>query len=427
MMPTSPPQRQLDASARNEIRRQLRHCAEAVGGEVTARERASRLGQTYTELDAHGRHEFLRLLALEFGPDPRAVEHAHVVYQSMLGTPLQWDAEAALRAALRSPRMRILTQFNALPQGVKFLVEMRADLLTFAHGDTCLAALDREMEARLTGWFDIGFLEMHRITWNSSAALLEKLIRYEAVHEIRSWNDLRHRLDRDRRCYAFFHPRMPEEPLIFVEVALTHRLAASVQTLIDENRPVSDAAQADTAIFYSISNTQAGLRGVHFGNFLLKRVIDALRAELPRLKTFATLSPLPGFRRWVQQTVQTGGGLVSAAERAQLDALPDPVGAPDLVPLRQLLSRLCARYLLDARHDGNPVDAVARFHLGNGARVERINAAADTSARGMASAYGYMVNYLYDTDQIERHIEDYARRAPVPASSQVSRLRGQAE
>lgn len=425
--PPAPALRRLDAPARNEIRRQLRDCAEAVGGEVSARERASRLGRTYAALDADGRHDFLRLLALEFGPDPRAVGHAHAIYQSMLGSHLQWDAEAALRAALRSPRMRILTQFNALPEGVKFLVDLRADLLAFAGGDPCLAALDREMEARLTGWFDVGFLELRRITWNSPAALLEKLIHYEAVHEIRSWNDLRHRLDPDRRCYAFFHPRMPDEPLIFVEVALTRRMADRVQALIDENRAVGDAALADTAIFYSISNTQKGLRGVHFGNFLLKRVIDALRADLPRLRTFATLSPLPGFRQWMRDQAYGTDRLLPARLRERLLALPEQPAPQDLRPFRSALDRLCAHYLLCARHDGQPLDAVARFHLGNGARVERINACADTSARGMARAFGWMVNYLYDLERLDDNVEAFARGAPVPAAARVARLLARAK
>ena len=252
----------------------LTECAEARGGEVSARTRAAALAQTYLKLDDGARHAFLHLISLEFGPAPARVAAAHEAYQRAAGTAGQWDAEAELRAALRSARIRILTQFNAIPQQ-----------------DPELAPLDRELESRLAAWFDVGFLELQRITWNSPAALLEKLIEYEAVHEIRSWTDLKNRLDSDRRLYAFFHPRMPLEPLIFVEVALTDRLADNVQALLDENAPVFDAGRADTAIFYSISNTQAGLRGVSFGNFLLKRVIDDLQRDFPKLRHFATLSP----------------------------------------------------------------------------------------------------------------------------------------
>ena len=231
--------RQLD-----DWRRLLAECAEAKGGEVSTRTRAAALAQTYLGLDDEGRHAFLRLISLEFGPAPARVAAAHEAYQRAAGTAGQWDAEAELRAALRSARIRILTQFNAIPQGVKFLVDLRADLLRYLEQDPELAPLDRELESRLAAWFDVGFLELQRITWNSPAALLEKLIEYEAVHEIRSWTDLKNRLDSDRRLYAFFHPRMPLEPLIFVEVALTDRLADNVQALLDEHAPVFDARRA---------------------------------------------------------------------------------------------------------------------------------------------------------------------------------------
>jgi len=209
--------------------------------------------------------------------------HLRSGFAEAIGSESQWTAESALRAALRSRRMRILTQFNALSRGVKFLVDLRADLLRLMKDDPSLRSLDRELEAQLTTWFDVGFLELQRISWRSPALLLEKLIKYEAVHEIRSWNDLKNRLDSDRRCYAFFHPCMPMEPLIFVEVALVTELAGNVQMLLDEKAPLVDSKRAKTAIFYSISNTQAGLRGVSFGNFLLKRVVDDLKRNDPNL------------------------------------------------------------------------------------------------------------------------------------------------
>jgi malonyl-CoA decarboxylase len=271
----------LTAKGVEQLRGQLRECAEGLGGEVSARGRAARLAETYLRLNDEGRQRFLKLIALEFGPDPKKVEKAHAAYQKAVGTAEQWKAEAALRGAMRSSRIRILTQFNAIPQGVKFLVDLRADLLRYLEQDKELAVLDRELESRLSAWFDVGFLELQRLTWHSPAALLEKLIEYEAVHEIRSWTDLKNRLDSDRRLYAFFHPRMPAEPLIFVEVALTDHLADNVQALLDEHAPVFDNRKADTAIFYSISNTQVGLRGVSFGNFLLKRVIDDLQRDFP--------------------------------------------------------------------------------------------------------------------------------------------------
>jgi malonyl-CoA decarboxylase len=407
-----------------EWRQQLTECAEARGGEVSARGRAARLAHTYVGLDQPGRHEFLRLLALEFGPDPAKVAAAHDAYQRTVGTAAQWDAEAALRAAMRSARIRILTQFNAIPQGVKFLVDLRADLLRFLEGDGELAALDRELESRLAAWFDVGFLELQRLTWNSPAALLEKLIAYEAVHEIRSWSDLKNRLDSDRRLYAFFHPRMPLEPLIFVEVALTDQLAGNVQVLLDEHAPVFDARRADSAIFYSISNTQVGLRGVSFGNFLLKRVIDDLLRDFPRLRNFATLSPLPQFAAWLkrhpEQLAEVGISL-SLEELTCGEWSGDPAQVRDL---RQRLPKLGARYLVTAKSPNPllPLDPVARFHLGNGAIIERINFLADTSGKGFKQSCGLMVNYRYALDELEDNVEAFATEGRVVTSNAVRRL-----
>lgn len=335
-----------------QLRSQLRDCADGQGGEVSARARAARLAETYLGLNDAGRHRFLKLIALEFGPDPAKVATAHAAYQKAVGTPEQWKAEAAMRVAMRSSRIRILTQFNAIPQGVKFLVDLRADLLRYLENDRELAVLDRELESRLSAWFDVGFLELQRITWNSPAALLEKLIEYEAVHEIRSWTDLKNRLDSDRRLYAFFHPRMPAEPLIFVEVALTDHLADNVQALLDEHAPVFDNRKADTAIFYSISNTQVGLRGVSFGNFLLKRVIDDLKRDFPKLANFATLSPMPAMAAWLRKHPQA---LKEAGVELSLEDLSTGTWATDKKLVRSLrdpLSRLGARYLASAKQGG---------------------------------------------------------------------------
>ncbi len=403
-----------------QLRRQLQECAAGTGGEVAARGRAAKLGETYLGLDDAGRHEFLRRIALDFGPDPVKVDAAHRAYQAAAGTPGQWDAEADLRAALRSSRIRILTQFNALPQGVKFLVDLRADLLRFLEKDEELAVLDRELESRLTAWFDVGFLELSRITWHSPASLLEKLIQYEAVHEIRSWNDLRNRLASDRRLYAFFHPRMPAEPLIFVQVALTKELSGNIQALLDEEAPVFDTVRADTAIFYSISSTQAGLRGVSFGNFLLKRVIDDLKRDFPQLKTFATLSPLPQFCAWLKRTPEALEGLgLTLAQLQSGDWAQDKVLARRL---RDPLEALAARYLYSERQNGRPFDPVARFHLGNGARIERIDFLADTSTKGFKQSCGLMVNYLYDPDEIEQNVEAFVGEDRIAATAAIRRL-----
>jgi malonyl-CoA decarboxylase len=402
------------------IREQLAECAERLGGEVSARARAAKLGETYLKLGDAGRREFLRLIALEFGPDPKAVAAAHETWQAAIGTPKQWDAESGLRNAMRSRRIRILTQFNALPQGVKFLVDLRADLLRFLDEDPELKALDRELEARLTAWFDVGFLELRRITWNSPAQLLEKLIEYEAVHEIRSWTDLKNRLDSDRRCYAFFHPRMPMEPLIFVEVALTDHLADNVQALLDEHAPVFDADRADTAIFYSISNTQNGLRGISFGNFLLKRVIDDLKRDFPKLKTFATLSPIPQLAGWVKQNPAILEEIGIALDPAHLATGEWSKNRGEIRRLREPLLKLAARYLTQVKH-GKLLEPVARFHLGNGARIERINPLADTSFKGLKQSYGMMVNYLYNPDEIEKNVESFVTEGTVAMSPAVRR------
>ena len=430
-----PPEKVLD-----NIRKQLHDCAEGLGGEVSARNRAARLAETYLQLDDSGRHAFLRIIALEFGPDPTRVAKAHEAYQLAVGGAAQWEAEAELRAAMRSRRIRILTQFNAIPQGVKFLVDMRVDLLRFLREDKELQALDRELQARLSAWFDIGFLELQRITWQSPAALLEKLVEYEAVHEIRSWQDLKNRLDSDRRCYAFFHPRMPLEPLIFVEIALIRGLAARVDSLLDESAPVLDSGRADTAIFYSISNTQVGLRGVSFGNFLLKWVIDDLQRDLPGLKTFSTLSPIPSLRAWASGNPERVSAAFDDRDWKRLGGIgidgPGSTLLHELLDgdmqwhhdetlsdlLREPLSRLAADYLVNARKDGLPYDPVARFHLGNGARIERVNWLGDTSEKGLKQSWGLMVNYLYDPASIEANVDTFAREGRVARSGAVTRL-----
>ena len=272
----APAKRTLQDEQMVRLRAEFESCIGALGGPISARLRAASLGRRYLDLEPGGRQQFLTLLAHEFGPDPKAVQRAYAHYEASRGTNSRWDAESKLREAMASRRAQILTLFNALPQGVKFLVDLRGDLLRFLEKDPTLAVLDHELENQLAAWFDVGFLELQRITWHSSAAVLEKLIQYEAVHAIGSWDDLKNRLDTDRRCYGFFHPRMPDEPLIFVEVALTNTLSGNVQQLLDVKAPLFDPHGADTAIFYSISNTQRGLRGVSFGNFLLKRVIDDL-------------------------------------------------------------------------------------------------------------------------------------------------------
>jgi malonyl-CoA decarboxylase len=296
----------------------LREMLAGTGGEASARRRVQLLAQLYRGANDAGRCAFLKLMATDFGPEPVAVARAVEAYLGA-SLPERPRAEAALRIALGSPRIRILKQFNLLGDGVKFLVDLRADVLRFVRAAPQLEAIDEELLSLLASWFDIGNLELARISWQSPAALLEKLIAYEAVHEIRSWTDLRNRLDMDRRCYAFFHPRMPEEPLIFVEIALVKEMASNIHALLDETAPAMDPHTAQAALFYSISTTQPGLRGVSFGTFLVKRVVQQLALDFPKLKTFATLSPVPGLRKWLEaRLTEKDPSLLDKQEAAKL-------------------------------------------------------------------------------------------------------------
>jgi len=296
----------------------IERALKAPAGEVSARALAAQIGESYIGLDAAGRERFLRLIATGFDVNEDAIqelidEYPQVKQNDELRVQLRVHRKK-LRNALVPPRIKLLTLFNTLPEGFKFLVDMRSELLGLgARNDPELSVVEADLMELLTGWFDIGFLKLEHITWESPAALLEKLIEYEAVHEISSWTDLKHRLASDRRLYAFFHPNMPGEPLIFVQVALVKGLATNIQSLLDTKAPMIDSHEADTAIFYSISNAQQGLAGISFGNFLIKRVVANLGLALPQLKQFSTLSPIPGFVDWLQQQddYQSGDFLTS--------------------------------------------------------------------------------------------------------------------
>jgi len=434
------PKPDLSREDAERVRQQLRDCLDGKGGEVSARARAAALGRTYLALNPVGRERFLRLLAGEFDIDHHAVGELATRLRSAPDGFERHKLERALRQALEPPRVKLMTQFNALPEGVKFLVDLRAELMDLARHDDELSALEHDLKALLTAWFDIGFLELKRITWDSPAALLEKLMQYEAVHEIRSWTDLKNRLEADRRCFAFFHPRMPQEPLIFVEVALTKGMADNVQALLDETAPVGNPAEADTANFYSISNCQRGLWGISFGDFLIKRVVDMLVAELPHIKIFTTLSPIPGFHAWFEKRLaEEGDDLLGEEERKAVGTVARSRGAADLAgllaqpnwsedapvarALKEPMLRLCARYLLaETTPAGRALDPVAHFHLSNGARIERINWRGDTSAKGRQQSYEMMINYLYRLGDIEENHEAYTGEGRVTASPAVMRL-----
>jgi malonyl-CoA decarboxylase len=413
----------------------------ARGGEGSARERAQHIAAIYRAADAAQRTVILNLITREFAPDREKLELAIAAIQVAANDAELSRAEARLRVALDAPRARFFTQFNLLPDGVKFLVDLRADLLAALPQEPALEVLKVELDGLLESWFDPGFLELQRISWQSPALVLEKLMTYEAVHPIESWNDLRNRLDTDRRCYAFFHPRLPSEPLIFVEIALAKGLPASVQLLLDQNAPVQDPGAADSAVFYSISNTQKGLRGISFGNLLLKRVIEDLQRDLPRLQVFATLSPLPGFRKWLDQALAERRPLLPEAEVAKFaaalghpepaTALADALARPEwpadarlVETLREPLEKLAARYLLQEKSGDQPLDPVAQFHLHNGAQVSRLYWLADTSARGLRQSWGLMASYRYEPAKVDENHERFLRDGHIAAARRVQRLLG---
>jgi len=401
----------------------MTECLEARGGEVSARARAADLGRVYLTLDDTGRARFLGMLAGEFAADHAAVDAAIAVVQAAGGEAARQHAEADLRRALLPPWQRLLTGFNALPEGVKFLVDLRADIIRLGKGDAALGRLETDLKDLLASWFDIGFLDLKRITWDAPAALLEKLIAYEAVHEIRSWSDLKNRLASDRRCFAFFHPSMPDEPLVFVEVALTRAVPGSIQAVLAPERERVAPGEATTAVFYSISNSQEGLKGVSFGAFLIKQVAEDLAHALPKLETFVTLSPVPGLARWLAAEAARDPDLPAARAMALIEADGWRADPKREAELKVLLLPLAASYCLDARRgDGQPTGPVARFHLGNGASLLDIHWMGDTSEKGLAQSFGIMVNYHYDLDKIEENHEAYATTGKVTASRKVRNL-----
>ena len=404
--------------------------------EVEGGRRAQVLMDWYTRAEAAERRDVWRLLSELFKADPDKVRKAQADLAAAAGTPDEAAAEVRFRRATVSPRRRVLQRISAHPDGIRFLVDLRAELQPHLKAEPSLQALDVEMEYMFSTWFDVGFLELRRISWDSPASLVEKLIKYEAVHDIKSWADVKNRLDSDRRCYGFFHPRLPDEPLIFVEVALVDALADCITPLLDESADAVDLNAATTAIFYSISNTQDGLRGVSFGDSLIKRVVETLKTEFPRLKTFATLSPIPGFRSWLQKNAAAQLERLDASAREELGravgfepvtaahflaACETPLALKPTSAVRSMLMRCAAQYLgRETLHD-KPLDPVARFHLGNGARVERLNWAGDPSGKGLKQSYGLMVNYLYDLQRLDKYREGLAH-GRIPVASAVSTL-----
>ncbi len=425
--------------------RQLAAALLSEKGEASGAAIARELQSVLKRLDPAERLAFHLYLASGFLPDEKRLRDAATAY---LADPNP-ETATQLAEASEPPRQELLRRMNMSPGGTAALMAMRKELLGKVNEAPALKPLDSDLRHLFGSWFNRGFLQIRRIDWQTPAAVLEKIITYEAVHEIQGWEDLRRRLAPDRRCFGFFHPALPGEPLIFVEVALTRGLAAAVQPLLarndDEAEQKEHEASADTAIFYSISNCQDGLRGVSFGNFLIKQVVEELKAELPSLKQFSTLSPVPGFHRWLERRVKddaTAEALLRPEEQAALSSIaPDREAGPGGVLLLELarlddwwsnpaladalqkpLVRLCALYLTTPGSRGRGGDPVARFHLGNGARLERINWLGNIAPRGLRELFGIMVNYLYDPDSIEANHEVFVRDGYVVRSPSVEAL-----
>lgn len=415
------------------VRRLVSSCTKLLSerGEAAGVSLAGATLDLYRELDRGDQARFFSALLAEFSPDPLAVLAAAQAYAA--------DASAAnltrLSTVTEPPRQELLRRLNRAPGGTATILRMRERLLELTREQRELEAVDWDFRHLLSSWFNPGFLRIVRVDWHTPAYVLEQIIAHEAVHEIQGWNDLRRRLEGDGRCFAFFHPALPDEPVIFVEVALMDRMADVVSPLLDAQSAAKDPARASTAVFYSISNCQPGLRGVSLGNFLIKQVVDVLSREFPRLKVFCTLSPVPGFTAWLAALLKTpeterpaplAAALASVARHlgadwTKISADPD-AAVPRLAPLKDPLLQLCAAYLLQRSDGGEPAqDPVARFHLNNGAKLDRVNWSADVSKKGLRESLGMMVNYLYVPRAIESNHEKFVR-GEIAASRRVRSL-----
>ena len=393
-------------------------------GEASGVALAREILTRYAELGDGPRQTFFETLATRFGTDESRLNRAIENWQKKPS-----DATAdELHVASEPRRLELFRRLNLAPGGTAALVRMRENLIDLRTPGDSLAAVDAAFVHLFSSWFNRGFLVLRRIDWSTPANILEKIIRYEAVHEIHDWNDLRRRIDLpDRRCYAFFHPALVDEPLIFVEVALTREIPGAIAPVLATKRDPVDPDRAKTAAFYSISNCQRGLAGVSFGNFLIKQVVEEASREMPRLNTFVTLSPVPNFAAWLKRERQDEQSVVLSEQDKALLATVDEDGwwlaAERAEQVHDVLMRAAAHYFVHARNKrGTPVDSVARFHLGNGARLERLNWLGDTSEKAMQQSHGLMVNYLYDLEDIEKNHEAFAGQRMVVASNAITRL-----
>ncbi|MCW2236903.1 malonyl-CoA decarboxylase [Azospirillum canadense] len=393
-------------------------------GEASGVALAREILAQYQALPPEERLGFLRMLAIGYGPDRERLDAAIKAYQAKP----EGRSVIELHMAAEPRRQELIRRLNLAPGGTASLVRMREEALRNAKSIPGFEAMDADFTHLFSSWFNRGFLVLRRIDWSTPANILQKIIQYEAVHAIRDWDDLRRRLEPpDRRCFAFFHPQLTDDPLIFVEVALTADMASSIAEVLTEERKPITADQATSAVFYSISNCQEGLRGISFGNFLIKQVVEELSREIPTLRTFVTLSPVPGFAAWLAEARRDAATeTLSAEDRRALSLLADPRWHADPAKTEQVMPALLAaasQYFLKAKQpNGKPVDPVARFHLGNGARLERINPLADLSPKGLKQSHGLMVNYLYDLKHIERNHEAFVGEGRIAASSAVRKL-----
>lgn len=413
----------IGATASYEGTEDLGHLSRALlagRGEASGVAMARHILDIYHHAPTEQRLTFLKKLAQDFGPDEARLARAIEAYTSQKNQ----KSLAELSRAAEPARQELLRRLNAAPGGTAALVRMREDVLKHLKTSEDLSVLDEDFLHLFSSWFNRGFLVLRRIDWTTPANILAKIIQYEAVHSIRSWDDLRNRLEpSDRRCFAFFHPQLVDEPLVFVEVALTPDIPDAIAPLLNIERDILADWQASVAVFYSISNCQTGLRGVSFGNFLIKQVVEELKRDLPGLKTFVTLSPVPGFMGWLKtELTKEKHGLLPADVAAALKPLLSDK-LPDMDTLGPAQLSAAAVYFLHAKANGDkPADPVARFHLGNGARLERINFKADMSANGLRQSAGLMVNYLYDLTRIEVNHEAYFSQSKIAASPAVHKL-----
>ena len=389
-------------------------------GEVSSNRLAASLIAHYQSLDTDAKRQFFEFLNDELDVDAAAVIDAASAYAKDRSA----KSLETLQHVAEPGRQELLRRMNHVPGVTGDIVAMRTDLLRLLPDNPSLKRTDNDFRHLFVSWFNRGFLVLRRIGWETPANILEKIIQYEAVHAINDWDDLRRRLEPpDRRCFAFFHPAIPAEPLVFVEVALVKGIPDSIQDVLGENREPLRPKDADTAVFYSISNCQAGLRGISFGNSLIKQVVEELSRDFPHLKTFVTLSPVPGFNSWMSSRGDDEDPAIRALLGASADSVTAGKPTADLETMSETARALCARYLTaERRPDGNPIDPVARFHLGNGAVLHAIHALADISANGLKQSSGVMVNYLYDLDQVETNHEAFAGEGKIATSDAVRSL-----